>query len=88
MDNVMLFRVKYNDLPFVIDVEISDNTMDFWIWMKEYGVKMHCVGVKKNPMKIEEIVRSNYSTWAKMFMDEYIVGDEMLRIKAIGSENE
>lgn len=61
--------LKYYNYYIDIIQDDEEQIFEFWLYKKDYGVKMHCVGIKELDF---EIIENNIEDWIDVYNKTYV----------------
>lgn len=72
-----VYKLEY-DNGFVIEISYGENDyVDFYLFHKRYGIKMHMFGIKQeNYNRLKEIAENNIDDYIEIYKEEYMEGDD------------
>lgn len=61
--------LTYYDYYIDIIQDDDEQTYDFWLYKKDYGVKMHCIGLTELDF---DIIPNNIENWIVLYNEQYV----------------
>lgn len=68
---ILVYEMKYG---FIVEVikDDKDNTSEFWLYHKDYGIKMLCYGLRCHETDFEELIFSDINSYIKNYKMLYM----------------
>lgn len=68
---ILVYEIKYD---FIVEVikDDKDNTSEFWLYHKDYGIKMFMYGIECDEKEYEELIFSDINSYINIYKKEYM----------------